>query len=111
MRGLKQQHDIVRDSEMTCRVRCTVVKLNHIQALRKGLGNQVQEPLKADRIEMGEFIEETLAGFGFDDAIQVERVSLPLHWHPRLDTFGSNHPTRLGFQSQAAFILAPIANG
>jgi hypothetical protein len=82
-----------------------LVELENQYAVLELLSYQIQEDLKAIRIEVGEFINEVLSGCWLDYSIEVGCLELPLHFALGFDPSECNFATADGLESNPGFIF------
>ena len=74
------------------------------------LTHSIQKHLEAIAVEVSELVEEVFASDGFNHAIQVCCLELPLHFAFGLDSFCGDLAPTDGLQSDTCFILAKEAH-
>jgi hypothetical protein len=89
----------------------TVVQEQEIQAVREGLGNGIDEELKALGVQRRQIEEEASTHRGFHGALDVEPRKDRLHRADRLHPPGRETAAADGQQGEAAFVLAEDTDG
>lgn len=104
----RQEHEahVGWEGKPLSRMGPAVVQEQVIQALRAGLGEGIQEDLKALGVEIRQLQEEALAGGGLHGAIDREPLVAMLYRTHRLHPTGGEASAATRQEAKAAFILA-----
>ena len=110
VRGLVEQHHIVRQRQLGGRVEAGVVHLQHMEVGRVACRKPVKEQLEAFGVHPLRLQEETLARPDLDRAVQGVPRAGALGLHPRPDPAPGDPSAQHRAQAEPAFVLGPVAD-
>jgi len=87
-----------------------LVHLNNQNAVGKLRRHEVEKHLETVGVQVTELIEKVRSSRRFDNAIQVERLKLPLHFAPGFNPPSCDFATTESFEPDPGFVLAPEAH-
>jgi hypothetical protein len=91
-------------------MKARVVRLNDVKVLGVPFGKIVEKLLKVFGVDPIMVLDHHFTRQGFNDAIQIKSIKLPLYLDQGFDSLQGNPPSGDGFQAEPAFVLRPVAN-
>ena len=110
VRGLVEQHHIVRQRQLGGRVKAGVVHLHHMEVGRMASRKPVKEQLEAFGVHPRPFEEKVITRPDFDRAVQGIPLAGAFGLHPRPDPAAGDAPAQHRPQAEVAFVLDPVAD-
>ena len=110
VRGLVEQHHVVRQFQLGGGVEPGVVHLQHMEVGRVLFREPAQERLEPVGVHPLPLQEEVLARPDLDRAVQGIPLAGAFGLHPRPDPAAGDAPAQHRPQAEAAFVLDPVAD-
>jgi hypothetical protein len=108
--GQEEQTDVLREGELGGGVRPTVVEQENVEAVRKGLGEGIDEELEHLGIQRRPLQEEPSARRRLHGPIDIQPLEDMLDRSHRLHPTRGEAPAADGAEAEAAFVLAEHAH-